>query len=566
MSENTDDPRLLAAAAAVADGTPVNWAELTDASTVEESPVLHELRAINRLNTARDAAPLEWGPFIIVGQVGRGMFGRVYHAIDPNLRRDVALKVIAGRGAHVDLDAALEEGRRLARIRHPNVVHVYRADRLGDEVGIAMELVRGRTLGDVVAQDGPLGPQEAALIGMDLCRALAAIHASGTLHGDIKARNVMREPRGRTVLMDLGAGRDLAVEPGVGEDFAGTPAYLAPEVFAGQPRTKASDIYSLGVLLYHLVSGSYPVEGLTTTSIGRQHRKGAANRPLRDRCPELPDALVRAVERALAARPEDRFESAGAFETALAAVVVPRPVAAGASSRRISAIVAITILAIAGVAIGYRTAFPTVEPGGATTAAAPAAAPADAYRIEAAFYVERNGADVRLPRGARVSPGDRLSLQIEASVPVYLYVVNEDEQGESYLLFPLPGQGVSNPLAGALRHRLPGEGTGQRLSWQVTSAGGREHFLVFASPERSPTFDQMFASLPAPAVDTPVQSARLSPEALGVLRGVGGLAPTPAQPGAQLRLARDFATPLADGQETVRGTWIRQVTLENPAQ
>jgi hypothetical protein len=186
------------------------------------------------------------------------------------------------------------------------------------------------------------------------------------------------------------------------------------------------------------------------------------------------------------------------------------------------------------------------------------------YRIEAALYVERDGVPVRLRQGTRVAPGDRLSLQLRSSMPAHVYVVNEDEQGEGYLLFPLPGQSLTNPLPAGQMHRIPGVQAGEQLSWQVTSAGGREHFIIFANTAPLPSFEQLFARLPPPNRDNPVQSVGLSREAVGVLRGVGGVVSTPSGAGAAAGLASEFSTPLTDGEEAVRGVWIRQVTLENP--
>jgi hypothetical protein len=569
MSANAENPQLLTAAAAVADGSPVDWDTLQRESDPEQSTILDELRMLRRLNQLNADTPAEWGPFSVIREIGRGVFGRVYHAFDPTLRIDIALKVV-GPGtarAPIDLDRALNEARLLARISHPNVVRVFRAERIGDEVGIAMELVKGRTLDELV-REAPCSANEAMLIGLDLSHALAAVHAAGTLHGDIKARNVMREPGGRIVLMDFGAGRDLHAAPGPGGDFAGTPVYLAPEVFAGIRRTKHSDIYSVGVLLYHLVTGSYPVEGHTTTEIGRRHERRTSRRRLRDARPDLPDGFIRVVERAIAERPEDRYESAGALESALADALAAPVFSRRRAPRRsglMLAVAAAVLVSATGGAVLYRelTAVPANAPI-ATTPTPPAPNAASTYRIEAALYVERDGTRVRMQQGMAVEPGDRMSLEIQSSVPAHVYLVNEDEQGEAYLLFPLPGQNLTNPLPAALRHRLPGVQNGQSLSWQVTSAGGQEHFLIFASPERSPAFEQVFAALPPPTLEKPVQAVQLSREAVGVLRGVGGLSTTPTELDQQLRLARDIATPLIDGEETVRGVWIRRLTLENP--
>src|SRR5439155_18817239 len=191
-----------------------------------------------------------------------------------------------------------------------------------DRVGLWMEMVRGTTLEEQLQRQGTFGAREAALVGVDMCRAVAAVHRAGLLHGDIKAHNVMREEGGRNVLMDFGTGKDLdqdilntQLRPS--HDFAGTPLYLAPEVFAGSPRTKAADVYSLGVLLFHLVTNRYPVEGETRADIEEGHRRHTRTH-LRDVRPGLSDAFVSIVERAIDPDPRQRFQSAGAFEMALA--------------------------------------------------------------------------------------------------------------------------------------------------------------------------------------------------------------------------------------------------------
>src|SRR5205814_875914 len=133
-----------------------------------------------------------------------------------------------------------------------------------ERVGLWMELLRGATLEQQLAAHGSFSAREATLVGIDLCGALAAIHAAGLIHRDVKAQNVMREAGGRIVLMDLGTGREadgrgLRAVP----ELAGTPLYLAPEIFLGAPASARTDLYSLGVLLYHLVTGSFPVRATT---------------------------------------------------------------------------------------------------------------------------------------------------------------------------------------------------------------------------------------------------------------------------------------------------------------
>ena len=118
-----------------------------------------------------------------------------------------------------------------------------------------MELVKGRTLLQIQRKHGAFGPQEAVLVGLSLCSALAAVHRAGIMHRDIKAQNVMRETGGRIVLMDFGAGERPAPAHLRPRRLKGTPLYLAPELLDGREASAASDIYALGVLLYYLVTG-----------------------------------------------------------------------------------------------------------------------------------------------------------------------------------------------------------------------------------------------------------------------------------------------------------------------
>ena len=129
------------------------------------------------------------------------------------------------------------------------MVRVFWAEPLGDAVGVAMEIVNGRTLRDIVRHARPARRERGGVDWLDVCSALTAVTVSGLLHGDIKAGNVMRDDEGRMVLMDFGAGEDLTQEPFSRRDFAGTPLYLAPELFEGHPRSRRPDIYSIGVLL-----------------------------------------------------------------------------------------------------------------------------------------------------------------------------------------------------------------------------------------------------------------------------------------------------------------------------
>ncbi len=577
-SQRADDPRLLSVAQAIAKGVPVNWEQVIPASDAETTAVVEHLRVLERVCRMSNPVPDVWGPFTITGEIGHGSYGTVYRAFDDNLNLEVALKVIrlAGPTPYLDPSGGLNEARLLAQVNHPNVVRVYRAERIGREVGLSMEFVQGRTLNDLVRLQGPFSARETMLIGVDICCALAAVHGLGLVHGDIKAQNVMRAIGGRTVLMDFGAGFDVKSDRSSGRSFAGTPVYVAPEVFAGQARTALSDIYSVGVLLYYLATGSYPVEDLTRTAVRQWHEERAPRRLLRDVRPDLPDAFIHIVDQAMAERSEDRYQTAGQLEAALnraLRIEQPAPTRPRRLFPRKAPLVAAAALLALGLSYGLwnmrrDTGAASQRLGAAppTLAAVPPSAPdVDAsYRIEAAFYREQDGTDIRLQSGARVAPGDRLFLQVVSSIPTYLYVVNEDDHGESFLLFPLPGHPEVNPLPAGTRHEIPGAVNGERIFWTVSSAGGREHFLIFASPQPpSPAFERMFGALPQPTAGTGVLAQPLSTDLAAELRGVGRLGKAPVGT-PRRRLNEEFGAPLPNTEETARGIWVRQLTLDNP--
>ncbi|HZS60022.1 MAG TPA: protein kinase [Gemmatimonadaceae bacterium] len=255
-----------------------------------------------------------WGPFEQLQRVGRGSFGEVYRAFDPTLQRHVALKLLLPRRGTPDeeVGALFREARAIARVRHPNVVSIYGVDRYDGRLGFWSDFVKGQTLADLVATQGPMGPREAALVGIDICRAAGAVHAAGFLHRDIKPANVMREEGGQILLMDFG----LTHAYGTDGDASGTPVYMAPELLQGQPATIATDIYAIGVTLFYLLTKRYPVDGADVAALRAAHASGS-RRTLLDVRPDLPEPLARVVETAISASPAERFASTGRMIAAL---------------------------------------------------------------------------------------------------------------------------------------------------------------------------------------------------------------------------------------------------------
>jgi serine/threonine protein kinase/tetratricopeptide (TPR) repeat protein len=260
----------------------------------------------------------QWGPLIIRELVGRGGFGEVYRAFDQQLDREVALKLLFHDEAQRAPDEGLErEGRLLARLRHPNIVSVYGCARHDGRVGLWMELIVGRTLDQIVAAQGRFGAYEAAAIVCNVCRAAAAVHASGLVHRDIKAQNVIREDGGRIVLTDFGLGCFLTGSDSGQRVLAGSPDYMAPELFSGGQASIRSDIYAIGVLLFYLVTAEFPIDGRSLAEYIEAHA-ARKRKLLVDIRADLPDNFVRIVERSLQPDPAQRFGSAGELLSCLA--------------------------------------------------------------------------------------------------------------------------------------------------------------------------------------------------------------------------------------------------------
>jgi eukaryotic-like serine/threonine-protein kinase len=212
------------------------------------------------------------GRYRLQDPIGRGAMGVVWRGRDELLHRDVAVKevmVTAGQApgdsrrtiGEASYQRTLREARAAARLSHPGVVTVF--DIL-DEAGspwIVMELIRGRSLDQVIAEDGPLPPRHAAQVGASLLSALAAAHAAGVLHRDVKPANVLVTADGRVVLTDFGIAK-IGADPGLTQlgMVVGTPGFTAPERVRGEAATPASDLWSLGATLYAAVEGRGPFE------------------------------------------------------------------------------------------------------------------------------------------------------------------------------------------------------------------------------------------------------------------------------------------------------------------
>jgi serine/threonine protein kinase len=295
-----------------------------------------------------------WGHLLLRQRIGAGAFGEVFHAHDVWLDHPVALKLLKPEIAQSDFsNRILHEARRLARVRHPNVVNVHGADMHDGRIGFWMDLIEGETLTELVAR-GRLSHGEASHIGREVCLALTAVHGANLIHRDVKAQNVMRAFNGgRIILMDFGAG-EFIDRPSPDRRMRGTPLYLAPELFERSRASVATDVYAAGVLLFHLVTGEFPVTGATIDALADAHRRGERKR-LRDVRPDLPDSLVSVIERALDRDPLRRFASSGEMYEALggaAAINVPDRTAT-TRQKVVGIAVAVTAIAIVTELLGF---------------------------------------------------------------------------------------------------------------------------------------------------------------------------------------------------------------------
>jgi len=264
--------------------------------------------------------PEKVGRYEIRGEIGRGAMGRVYRGFDPQLGREVAIKMIAaslaGGGDDGDEIAArfLREARVAARLQHPGVVAIYDAGREGDSLFLVMELVDGETLAERLSR-GDFPPIEEALeIAAQAADALAAAHATQIVHRDIKPGNLMITRSGRVKVADFGVAKAVGESTELTRTgmMVGSPAYMAPEQVKGQSLDGRSDLFSLGVVLYEMLLRRKPFPADTVTSLVYQilHEDPMADATIAD---TLRPGVAGFLRQALAKEREDRIEDAESF-------------------------------------------------------------------------------------------------------------------------------------------------------------------------------------------------------------------------------------------------------------
>ena len=261
------------------------------------------------------------GRYRLGRSLGRGGFSEVRSAEDGMLGREVAIKLLAGAAGQPDLVRRLDrEARALARLSHPSVVTVYDAGLDGPDAYVVMELLAGPSLAELLADRGPLPVPVAVRYAMQAADALTAAHAIGIVHRDIKPGNLVLAADGTVKVVDFGIAAlsfGTATFTGTATSL-GTPAYLSPEQAAGHAAGPGSDLYSLGCVLFALLTGEPPFAGAHPVALAHQHLT-AVPPSVRARRPEVPPQLDALLAALLAKNPADRPADAATVRNWLAA-------------------------------------------------------------------------------------------------------------------------------------------------------------------------------------------------------------------------------------------------------
>jgi serine/threonine protein kinase len=273
------------------------------------------------------------GRYRLESLLGHGGMGEVWRCRDLRLDLELAVKILPA--AVPDTDEARQfrrDAQSAAGLRHPGITAVFDVDEHDGRMFIVMELLHGQDLARFLSEhSGGLPASQALYIGIEVAAALAYAHAQGIVHRDLKPANVFMQDDGPVKVCDFGIARAVNGTPRIEGQLIGTPAYIAPEQWAGEPVTRGTDLYALGCTLYELLTGQLPFQGSSLAALIHRHLTEVPVPPL-ERCPQVPAALSDLVVALLAKAPEDRPPDAPAVVAALTKIrdtgqqVVPRKV------------------------------------------------------------------------------------------------------------------------------------------------------------------------------------------------------------------------------------------------
>jgi eukaryotic-like serine/threonine-protein kinase len=263
-----------------------------------------------------DALPEKFGRFRVIDELGRGAMGVVYRAEDSALGRTVAIKTVALTGSSVERDTHearfLQEAKAAGSLSHPAIITIYDVGREGDTAFIAMELLEGQDLRDLIGNVS-LTPSQSVAIAASVAEALAFAHERGIVHRDIKPGNIMVLADRRVKIMDFGIAHmhepSVKTQTGV---LLGSPQYMSPEQIVGQSIDHRADIFSLGLVLYEMLTGSRPFQGEDIPDLMFKVANMPATPPSHV-APDLPPVIDYIIARALKKKAEERYATASEF-------------------------------------------------------------------------------------------------------------------------------------------------------------------------------------------------------------------------------------------------------------
>src|ERR671914_2185112 len=299
------------------------------------------------------------GRYRVLRKLGSGGMANVYLAEDGELGRQVAIKILNDRHAADDqfVERFRREAKNAAGLSHPNIVQIYDRGEAEGTYYIAMEYLEGRTLKEAAGRQ-PLPIREAIGYVREILAALRFAHRKGIVHRDIKPHNALIDGDGRVKVTDFGIARaGAASQMTEAGSIIGTAQYLSPEQAKGAAVDHRSDLYSLGIVLYELLTGAVPFTGDTPVEIAMKHLSTVPEPPS-SRRPELPRALDQAVLRALAKDPDDRYASAEEMDAELARVAEGLPVSTETAEAATAVLAGAGVTDTAATAVVRRPAAP----------------------------------------------------------------------------------------------------------------------------------------------------------------------------------------------------------------
>jgi serine/threonine protein kinase len=265
---------------------------------------------------------MQLGAYRLINRLGAGGMGEVWRAEDTKLLRQVAIKILPEQLAKDEewKERFFREARTVAQLNHPNIATIYGIDQQGDTLYIAMELIEGQSLAEVTAK-GPMMPADAVRVAIHVCDGLSEAHAKGIVHRDIKPENIILSPRFVKVL-DFGIAKQIGgtADPSLtqGGMVVGTPHYMSPEQALGRAVDARTDIFSLGVVMYEMLSGGKPFFGDAVTEV---LLKIVMNEPrdIAQAAFGITPALAAIIRRCMQKQPESRFQDCEQLRTELTA-------------------------------------------------------------------------------------------------------------------------------------------------------------------------------------------------------------------------------------------------------